>query len=100
MEKSRKHYSAEFKYKMVKEILLRVKTVSEACRENRVSPGLYYRWQEQFLSSAKHGFEAKKGFGEPKTIDRKEQEIVRLKDVIAELSRELVELKKKNLDLM
>ena len=100
MEKQRKHYSAEFKYKLVKEVLLTDKSVSSACREYGISAGMYYKWQEQFLASAKNGFEPKTEGAEARLSQQKDLEITKLKNVIAELTTDLIELKKKNSDLM
>jgi transposase-like protein len=100
MNNQKKHYSSEFKYKLVKEVLMTEKTVTQACKEHSINPSMYYKWQEQFLSSAKKGFEQKSELHQQKLEDRKEQEIVKLKNVIADLTSDLIELKKKNSNWM
>jgi transposase len=67
--------------------------VSELCRREGINPTQYYGWKKQLLSSATKifdGQEAKRSAVE----ERKEAELVRLKNVIAEITAENLELKK------
>lgn len=69
--------------------------VAELCRREGISPGQYYGWKKQLLSSASKVFESagarKKTPGE---VARKEAKIQRLERVIAEITTENLELKK------
>lgn len=98
---SRKQYSAEQKYKIVKEALTTDQSVSDVCRKYGLSPTMYYRWQEQFLSAAREGLErgGAKGLGtkEQRELEGLKADNVRMKDVIAEITSENIGLKKKNL---
>ena len=67
--------------------------VSELCRREGINPTQYYGWRKQLLSSATKVFdgqESKRNAAE----ERKERELRRMKDVIAELTAENLELKK------
>lgn len=98
---SRKQYSAEQKYKIVKEVLTTDQSVSTVCQKYGISPTMFYRWQEQFLSAAREGFErgASKGLGskEQRELEGLKADNLRMKDVIAEITSENIGLKKKNL---
>jgi transposase len=67
--------------------------VSELCRREGINPTQYYGWKKQLLSSATKVFDAaadKRSASE----ERKEAELRRMKDVIAEITAENLELKK------
>jgi transposase len=67
--------------------------VSELCRREGINPTQYYGWKKQLLSSATKVFdgrEEKRSAAE----ERKEAELQRFKNVIAELTAENLELKK------
>jgi transposase-like protein len=96
-DNTRKKYSAERKFRIVKEKLTTDQSVSEICRKYGISSGLYYKWQEQFLASAKEGLE--RGGGGPgkaelRKIEQQERELSRMKSVIAEITSENIDLKK------
>ena len=67
--------------------------VSEVCRREGINPTMYYTWKKKLLGSASRVFEEK-----PKERDaqreRAERELSRMKDVIAEITAENLELKK------
>jgi transposase len=67
--------------------------VSELCRREGINATQYYGWKKQLLSSATKvfaGLEGKKNASE----EKKEAELRRMKDVIAEITAENLELKK------
>jgi transposase-like protein len=67
--------------------------IAELCRREGINPTQYYGWKKQLLSSATKVFagpEVKKNASEGK----KEAELRRMKDVIAEITAENLELKK------
>jgi transposase len=67
--------------------------VSDLCRREGLNPVLFYSWKEQLLGSAARVFETKKG--RPDALEqRHEAELRRLKDVIAEITAENLDLKK------
>ena len=66
--------------------------VSELCRHEGINPTQYYGWKKQLLSSATKVFDAvesKRSAAE----EKKEAELRRMKDVIAEITAENLELK-------
>ena len=97
-DNQRKQYSAEMKFKIVKEALTTDQQVSEVCRKYGVPTSVFYRWQELFFSSAKEGLERGKAGptqAELRKIANLEQENGRLKGVIAEIASENIAFKKK-----
>jgi transposase len=67
--------------------------VSDFCRREGVNPVLFYKWKKQLLGSASRVFEDRNS--KPSAQDqRREAEVQRLKDVIAEITAENLELKK------
>jgi transposase len=67
--------------------------VSELCRREGINPTQYYGWKKQLLSSAAKifaGVDGKRNASE----EKKEVELRRMKDVIAEITAENLELKK------
>ena len=94
----RKQYSAEMKFKIIKEALTTDQQITEVCKKYGITTGVFYRWQEQFFSGAKDGLaHSNKGPSQAETrkILSQEQEIGRLKDVIAEITSENIGFKKK-----
>ena len=67
--------------------------VSELCRREGINPTQYYGWKKQLLSSATKVFDAPEG-KRSASEERKEAELRRLKDVVAEITAENLELKK------
>jgi len=67
--------------------------VSELCRREGLNPTLYYGWKKKLLSSAGKVFDDQEGRRSAQE-ERKEAELRRFKDVIAELTAENLELKK------
>ena len=67
--------------------------VSELCRREGINPTQYYGWKKQLLSSATKVFDeqaSKRNASE----EKKESELRRMKDVIAEITAENLDLKK------
>jgi transposase len=67
--------------------------VSELCRREGINPTQYYGWKKQLLSSATKVFDNKTGRPSAQE-ERREAEAQRLKNVIAEITAENLELKK------
>jgi transposase len=67
--------------------------ISDLCRREGINPTQYYGWKKQLLSSATKVFDAHEG-KRTATEQRKDAELVRLKNVIAEITAENLELKK------
>lgn len=67
--------------------------VSELCRREGINPTMYYGWKRQLMGSASKVFDARGG-RRPAQEERREAEMQRLKNVIAEITAENLELKK------
>lgn len=97
---NRKSYSASVKFKVVKEALTTDSTITDVCKKYGIGTNVYYKWQEQFFESALSGLERGKvgaTRAELRRIEELEKQNTRLKDVVAELTSENIDLKKKNL---
>lgn len=103
-EVSRKRFSSDQKFKIVKEHLTAKTPVSELCKKYGMTSKSYYTWQEKFFSAALKGFDVKRG-PQPKAdqnnekIEAQQAEIERMREVIAEITSENIAFKKKNLVL-
>ena len=65
-------------------------TLSELCRREGISPGQYHQWKKQLQAGAGAAFEKRASAA----ADQAAAEIQRLKNVIAEITAENLELKK------
>lgn len=99
-KKERRQFSPEEKVEAIRQVLARVKTVSEVCDNLGTHPNVYYRWQKEFLDAVYDHFKfqkrGRKNSRHAKAIEKYEEEIHRLNAVVAELVKENVELKKKH----
>ena len=92
MSKRRK-WSAEEKLRIVLAGMQPGVEVSDLCRQEGINPTMYYYWKKKLLGSAKQVFDEKNGRPSVQE-ERKEAELQRMKDVIAEITAENLELKK------
>jgi transposase len=67
--------------------------VSDLCRREGLNPVQYYAWKKQLLGSAARVFQDKRGRSNTQE-QRREAEVQRLKNVIAEITAENLDLKK------
>jgi transposase len=67
--------------------------VAELCRREGITAAQYYQWRDRLLGSAAAIFDRKPGGVSPEE-ERTDAEFRRLKDVIAEITAENLELKK------
>jgi transposase len=92
-EKKRRKWTASEKLRIVLTCMQPGVEVSEVCRREGINPTMYYTWKKKLLASASQIFEEK-----PKKQnaerERSERELSRMKDVIAEITAENLELKK------
>lgn len=97
---TRKYFTAQEKFKIIKEHLTTKTAVTEICKKYDVNASQFYRWQELFFEGALGAFDtAKRGpNGADQLAQRKfeeaERELKRRQDVIMELAAEVVTLKK------
>ncbi len=92
-ERKRRRRSAEEKLRIVLLGLDGSIEISELCRREGINPTQYYGWKKQLIGAAGKIFENGAGKSSAKE-ERLAAELVRAKDVIAEITAENLELKK------
>ena len=93
----RRKLTAEQKLQVLREAEQPGVTISEVCRRNRIAPSVFYRWRAvaQTGSASALKQDARRLPGKNDEEARREAELVRLRAVIAEITAENLELKKK-----
>lgn len=90
--KKRRKFTARQRVQIVLEGLQGDTSVAEVCRRHEISSTLYYRWRDQLFENADRLFEKKGKRSEE--LEDLESENRRLKEVIAEITSENLDLKK------
>lgn len=90
--KKRRKFTARQRVQIVLEGLQTDTSVAEVCRRHQISSTLYYRWRDQVFENADRLFEKRGKRSE--VVEGLEAENWRLKEVIAEITSENLELKK------
>jgi transposase len=93
MARTRRNFSAEFKTKVVLDIISGSKSTADVCREYNLKPDLVSHWKNQFLANASQVFESEK------KVDPQQARIEELERLAGKLSLEL-EITKKALTLL
>jgi transposase len=93
VRRDRRKFSAADKLRIVLAGLQADTKVSELCRREGISATQYYQWKDRLLGSAAKVF-ADKASGPSVQEERSAAQLARMKDVIAEITAENVELKK------
>ena len=92
----RRNWSAEEKLKIIEEARQSGHSVSEVCRRHKIAPGQFYAWEKQAKSAAIDGLrktaKAKREDPEKQAL---KAELARMQAVIAEISAENIEIKKR-----
>ena len=88
MAANRRQYSAEFKAKVVLQVLSGEKTSSELCRAHKLNPNVLNRWRKEFLEQAASIFERGEAGSEH------EQKIAELERLVGQLTVQLEIAKK------
>ncbi len=92
MARKRRNFDAEFKTRVVLELLTGKKGIAEASREYNIKDTVLSRWKQEFLSKASQVFE------QPQDLQEKEARIAELEQMVGKLTMK-VELQKKVLNL-
>lgn len=92
MSKKRRSFTSRQRLEIVLEGLQEGASVAEVCRRHGISSTLYYRWRDQLFTNADRLFERKDR--RPQEVEALESENQKLKDVIAEITAENLDLKK------
>jgi transposase len=93
MKNGRRKWTAAEKLRIVLAGMQANVEVSDLCRREGINPTQYYGWKKQLLSSAVKVFDAPES-KRSASEERKEADLRRMKDVIAEITAENLELKK------
>jgi len=96
--KDRQVWTPQRKLQIVMETFSSEAKVAEVCRREGVNPNLVYRWRRELMDSASAVFARKKPEKPDYRTQKLEADNVRLKNVIAEITAENLELKKTLLD--
>lgn len=93
--KTRKVYSSEEKIRIIIEGIRGESSVAELCRKEGISQGIYYKWSKDFMEAGKKRLNGDT-MREANTSEVKEikHENGSLKELVAELSLEVRDLKK------
>ena len=86
--RQRRNFSAEFKAKVVLEVLSGTKSAAEICREHNLKPDLLSHWKNQFLANASKVFE------NGKAADPQQERMEELEKLAGKQSLEIEILKK------
>ena len=92
MKRKRRSFTSRQRLEIVLEGLQEGASVAEVCRRHEISSTLYYRWRDHLFANADRLFERKDR--RPQEVEVLESENRKLKDVIAELTTENLDLKK------
>jgi transposase len=92
--KRRRRWTANQKLKIVLETLQSDRKLAEICRREGISPTQVYQWRRQLSASAEAVFASRKLSGEDRRIAKLATENQRMKNVIAEITAENLDLKK------
>ncbi len=86
--RNRRTFSAEFKARLVLEVLSGAKTAAEVCREHQIKPQLFALWKAQFVENAPQLF------AQGRTVDESQSRIGELEQLLGQNSLELEIAKK------
>ena len=89
----RRRWTAQEKLRIVLAGMQASVEIADLCRREGINPTQYYGWKKQLLSSSAKIFDAQES-KQSAAEQRKEAELLRFKNVIAELTAENLELKK------
>ena len=85
---TRRSFTAEFKVKVVLELISGEKGLAQASRDYGIKDTVLSRWKQEFLANASQLFE------QPKEVQEKEERIAELERMVGKLTMQL-ELQKK-----
>ena len=97
--KKRNQYSAEFKSKVVLEVLQETSTVNEIAAKYGISPVVISRWKSEFLERAAEIFKKGPSSAE-RELDEKNERVAQLERKIGQLTYEVDWLKKKSEEIV
>jgi transposase-like protein len=97
--KKRNQYSAEFKAKVVLEVIQEEATVNEIAAKHGIHPVMVSRWKQEFMDRASEVF--KKGPSEAeKELEKEQRHVAELERKVGQLTYEVDWLKKKSDEIL
>jgi transposase len=93
-QRQRRKWTAQAKLKLVLETLASDHKLAQICRREGVSPNQVYEWRRRLLGAAEAIFARKDRAGPDPQIEKLATENTRMKNVIAQITAENLELKK------
>ena len=93
-QKRRRKWSPAHKLRIVLESLQSDGKLAAICRREGLSPNMVYQWRKQLLGAADAVFTLKRKGGQDPKVEKLESESQRMKNVIAEITAENLDLKK------
>lgn len=91
--RNRRAFSAEFKARVVLEVLSGAKNAAEVCREHQIKPQLFASWKAQFLENAPQVF------AQGRPVDESQSRVSELERLLGQKTLEL-EIAKKASDIL
>ena len=99
MKSKRRQFPIDEKFRIIKEFFTTDTGVSEICKKYDIHTSQFYKWQDTFFQGALEGFQnrcGKQSRADQRKIKMLEDENIRMKDVIAEITSENINFKKKS----
>ena len=94
MGNSRKRWSGQKKFEIIKECQQSGASISEVCRRHGISTAQYYLWLKVAEEAARGALENGQRDKPSRREERMRQELERMKSVVVEITAENLELKK------
>jgi len=93
-KRARRKWTPREKLRIVLESMHSETSLSEICRREGLTPALVYQWRKQLMSSAEEVYATKRQAQGDRRTEKLEAENQRMKNVIAEITAENLDLKK------
>lgn len=98
-DQKRRSFTSQEKVAVLREHFLEGKAISAVCEKHQIAPSLFYYWQKQFFENGEAAFERNGRDGRQEReltqkVDVLEARLARKDAVIAEVTEEMVKLKK------
>jgi len=97
-KKSKRRFTAQEKFDIIREGEYGSMSINEVCRRNRISTALYYQWRKQAQTGMLEGLNPRdRNQSKSRHEIELEAENERLKATLLEITQENIEIKKKSL---
>ena len=96
MSRSRRNFSAEFKTKLVLQLLKGEKELNVLATENDIQPNLLRNWKKEFLANASLAFDNKREYNLREKLAEERKETAEYAKKVGQLTMQVDWLKKKS----